>query len=183
MLTWTWLWDKSQSKKREKQGGREGGRVTGSERKWWASQGQAICWVCARLIEVMREIKRCRREGGRDMQLMRIWCRGIKTKSSSRTREQHTGREVIPCNRCIMHRHQLSKEDMGRECNVLQAWKSLNPLKGNEKTIICGFDVTKLDNIWTEGIFRSPCRDNTCMPLWKQANDSVLVRPGKLILF
>ena len=33
--------------KRERQ--TQGGRVAGSERKWWARQ--TICWVCARLIE------------------------------------------------------------------------------------------------------------------------------------
>lgn len=46
----------------------------------------------------------------------KIWCQGIKTKSSSRTREQHTGREVILLNRCIMHGHQWNKEEMRSGC-------------------------------------------------------------------
>lgn len=88
--------------KRERQ--TQGGRVAGSERKWWARQ--TICWVCARLIENWWWEKwRAAVWGGGDyvVELMRMWCRGIKTKSSSRTRERHTGREVIPCYRCIMH--------------------------------------------------------------------------------
>ena len=30
---------------------RKGGRVKGSERKWWARQKQTICRVCAKMIE------------------------------------------------------------------------------------------------------------------------------------
>lgn len=58
--------------------------------------------------------------------------------SSSRTREQHTGEEAIVYNRRIMHRHRLNKEEMERECNILQAWelKHLKPLEDNEKIAI-----------------------------------------------
>lgn len=66
-----------------------------------------------------------------------------------------------------MHGHHLNKEGMGRDCHVLQARMSLKPLKGDEHTIIHGFDVAKLHNMWFEGILTIDplCRDNTCVCL------------------
>lgn len=62
-LRWREPGCETRAKRRESgwRGGKKGGRVTGDdgdgsggERKWWASQGQAMCRVCARLIERQR---------------------------------------------------------------------------------------------------------------------------------
>lgn len=92
----------------------------------------------------IREIKRSAEEEGEtcgektmQCELMKMWCQGIKSKSSSRTREQHTGREVILCSRCIMHGHQLNKEEMEREYNVLQEFKVEVSKYTQERREIC----------------------------------------------
>lgn len=136
---------RAKAKKREKQGGRESNRER-AEVVGEAEADNMLSFCKTDRKAVIREMESCYGEGGGGRhaekektmcrELMRLWCQGIKTMSSSRTREQHTGREVILCNRCIMN------EEEGRQCNVSQAWKSLNLLKGDEKSIIYGFDVS-----------------------------------------
>lgn len=84
---------------------RDAGRESRRERAEVVGEADNMLSLCKLIEKWWWEKWRAAIEEGGDyvVELMWMWCRGIKTKSSSRTREQHTGREVIPCYRCIMH--------------------------------------------------------------------------------
>lgn len=86
-------------KKRETHGWREGKRQR-AEAVGDSGTSNMLSLCKTDRKAVMRGLKRCSREEGgeRVVEMMRIWCQGIKTKTSSRHR-QHPGREGILLNR------------------------------------------------------------------------------------